>query len=808
MDTYNPSEVEKKWQDRWSQENTNSFTQQDLLTAERPFYNLMMFPYPSAEGLHIGNIFAYTGADVHGRYRRLSGDDVFQPMGFDAFGIHSENFALKMGVPPNELIPRNIENFRQQLNRIGAMFDWRHSVDTTDVAYYRWTQWLFVTLFKAGLIERRERAVNWCPSCMTVLANEQVIDGRCERCDASVETRKLPQWFIKISQYAERLLANLETLDWSETTRKAQVSWIGKSEGAEVDFQVVGTADVIRVFTTRPDTLFGATYMVLAPEHEFVERIAGLSVRNQVLEYVDHVAKRDLVQRKKEGEKKTGVFTGAYCVNPANGRQIPVWVADYVLVEYGTGAIMAVPGHDERDFEFASTFDLPIVRVIAGPGESASTPLNEAYTSDGVLVNSGGFDGLDVAEAKAAIVASLAKHGRAKATVSYRLHDWCISRQRYWGPPIPVIHCETCGTVPVPEEELPVELPRLDDYRPDESGLSPLARDQDWCRVDCPECGSRARRDTDVSDTFLDSGWYFLRYPCTDTSDAALDPELIRKWLPVHCYIGGNEHAVLHLLYARFLTMALCDLGLIEFEEPFVKFRAHGLLVRDGKKISKSRGNVVIPKPIIDEYGADTMRLYLMFLGPYEQGGDFRTGGIQGPHGFLRRLWQSVAQASDEPGDAKVMQALHKTIRAVQCDTESLQFNTAIAAMMEYLNLVRAGGRRPKRGEVEPLVVLVSPYAPHIAEELYERLGNNGGLFASARWPVFDEDLTRVKIIEIGVQVNGKRRGSIEIAPDADEESAVAAAMEHGNVGRYVAGNSIKKTIYVPGRMLSLVVGR
>ena len=805
-DEYNPSEIESKWQESWEQRGTNTNSREDLLNSEDPFYNLMMFPYPSAEGLHIGNIYAYTGADVHGRYWRLRGKDVFQPMGFDAFGIHSENFAMKTGTNPNDLIPKNIANFRRQLKRIGAMFDWNHSIDTTDVAYYRWTQWVFVTLYNAGLIERRDGPVNWCPSCKTVLANEQVVNALCERCESHVEQRSLPQWFMKISNYSERLLDNIAELDWSDVTRKAQVNWIGRSEGAEVDFAVQGQDASVRVFTTRPDTLCGATYMALAPEHELVGKITPESHREQVKAYVSEISQKDLVVRQKETESKTGVFTGAYARNPLTGQPMPIWVADYVLFEYGTGAIMAVPGHDSRDFEFASCFGLPIIRVIAATSQEARTPLEEPYVGDGLLVNSGHFDGLSVADAKAAIIEHLAENGSAKPIVNYRLHDWCISRQRYWGPPIPIIHCDACGPVPVPEEDLPVVLPFLEDFRPDDSGISPLARHEEWCHVACSKCGAPARRETDVSDTFLDSGWYFLRYPCTDDASRALDPEIVRKWLPVDSYIGGNEHAVLHLLYSRFLTMALFDLGKLDFEEPFAKFRAHGLLIRDGKKMSKSKGNTVVPKTLIDEYGADTMRLYLMFLGPYEQGGDYQTAGILGPYGFLRRLWQTVAEARDGQPDTKVLKTLHKTIRAVQQDTEKLQFNTAIAAMMECLNVVRSGDRTPYIREIEPLVLLVAPYAPHIAEELYLRLGHQEGLFGHARWPDYDQELLKESMVEIGVQINGKRRGSIRVPLDADEASVVAAAAAHENVGRYLDGTEIKKTVYVPSRMLNLVV--
>ena len=642
-DGYNPSAIDEKWQRLWEERGTNTLTREELETAEDPYYNLMMFPYPSAEGLHVGNIYAFAGADVNGRYHRLRGKTVFEPMGFDAFGIHSENFALKHGTHPMDLIPSNVKNFTRQLRRMGGMFDWSHSLDTTDPAYYRWTQWVFLQLFKAGLAEHKEAPVNWCPSCMTVLANEQVIAGACERCGTPVEQRRIAQWFFKITKYAQRLLDNLESIDWSESTRKAQANWIGRSTGAHLYFPVIDhdgneTGTKIEVYTTRPDTVLGATYMVLAPEHPLIEEVADPGLGAPVIAYRDKAQRKDMVARKKVDKTKTGVPTGGYCRNPATGEPIPIWIADYVLMEYGTGAIMAVPGHDARDFEFATQFELPIVRVVAGPGDDADTPLEEAYIGPGRLVNSGKFDGTDVSESVRVVTEWAAVNGWGEARVNFRLHDWCISRQRYWGPPIPIVHCDACGPVAVPEAELPVVLPRVEDFKPDDSGVSPLARVEEWYRTTCPACGGSARRETDVSDTFLDSGWYFMRYPSTDFDDRPFDDTLTKKWLPVHTYIGGNEHAVLHLMYSRFLIMALKDLGYLDFEEPYHVFRAHGLIIAEGSKMSKSKGNVIVPDPIIEEYGADAFRTYLMFIGPFEEGGDYRSDGIQGPYGFLHRL--------------------------------------------------------------------------------------------------------------------------------------------------------------------------
>ncbi len=818
---YRPAAVEQKWQEAWERDGTNTLTADELRSAESPFYNLMMFPYPSAEGLHVGNIYAFTGADIHGRYKRMTGHTVFQPMGFDAFGIHSENFALKVGTHPMELIPRNVANFTRQLRRTGGMFDWQHTVDTTDPGYYKWTQWLFLQLFKAGLAEHKEAPVNWCPSCMTVLANEQVIAGACERCGTPVEQRRIKQWFFKITRYVERLLENLDHIDWSETTLKAQRNWIGRSEGGELRFPVARrngdrwepTDQVVPVFTTRPDTVFGATYVVLAPEHPMVDVVTTPEAQAAVRDYQARTAATDLVARQKADKTKTGVFTGGRCINPATGEPVPVWIADYVLMEYGTGAIMAVPGHDERDFEFATELGLPIVRVVAGEGQQADTPLDEAYTDNrnGRLVNSGRYDGLPVDEAKSAIVNDLAKEGLGELRVNYRLHDWCVSRQRYWGPPIPIIHCPSCGAVPVPEYDLPVELPAVDDFRPDDSGVSPLARVEDWFRVPCPECGGEARRETDVSDNFLDNSWYFLRYPSTDFEDRPFDPEITRQWLPVDTYIGGNEHAVLHLLYSRFTTMALHDLGHLDFEEPYIKFRAHGLIIREGSKMSKSKGNVIVPDPIIEDYGADTFRLYLMFLGPFSEGGDYQDTGITGPHGFVHRLWESVVpkdgELPDTPPDPDVEQKLHQTIRQLSEQIPALQYNTAIAAMMEYLNVARAGGRRPSRAEVEPLVCLVAPFAPHVAEELWQRLGHEGSIFDGANWPTFDPAKAAESTVQVAVQVNGKLRGTVSVAPGTAEADLVALAKAEANVAKHLEDVQVRKVIHVPDRLLNFVVG-
>ena len=819
---YDPTSVEEKWQAFWAEHGTN---EPDLDEAREPFYNLMMFPYPSAEGLHVGNLYAFTGADFHGRFQRLRGRDVFEPIGFDAFGIHSENYALKVNAHPMELIPRSIANFTRQLERSGIMYDWSRTVETTDPDYYRWTQWIFLQLYHAGLAVKKEAPVNWCPSCKTVLANEQVEGGRCERCGSEVGQRLLSQWFFRITEYAERLLDNLDWIDWSPSTLTAQRNWIGRSEGALLTFRIVDEGEAsIGVFTTRPDTLFGATFMVLAPEHPLVETLTTEERRAEVEAYRTAAAAVDLVERRKTDDRtKTGVFTGGYALNPATGDRIPVWIADYVLMEYGTGAIMAVPGHDQRDFDFARRFGLPIVPVVAPAAtvEAAADPSaveldlgDEAFVehSEGErLINSGAFSGLPAAEGAERIVDWLAERGLGEPKVNYRLHDWCISRQRYWGPPIPILYCDGCGIVPVPESDLPVVLPHLENFKPGDDGIAPLAKHESFHRATCPECGGAARRETDVSDTFLDSAWYFLRYPSTDVPDQPMDPVRTGRWLPVDMYIGGEEHAVLHLLYSRFITMVLHDLGHVPFEEPYLRFRKHGLIIREGAKMSKTKGNVVNPDEYIDRYGADTFRTYLMFLGPYQEGGDFRDSGIVGPQRFLSRVSDAVEAAVESGGtgfpDPAVERAVHDTIRQVTEDFESLSFNTAIAALMELLNVLRASGRVPTLDEVRPLVIMLGPVAPHLAEELWGILGGEASLFDHASWPEFDPAKLATDTVEIPVQVNGRLRSTIRVERGATEETAVGAALADESVRRHVGESEIRKTVFVPDRLLNLVVG-
>jgi leucyl-tRNA synthetase len=794
VEPYDHAAVETKWRGRWDETGAHRTPLDD---APRPFYNLMMFPYPSAEGLHIGHVFAFTGADAHGRYRRLRGGTVFEPMGFDAFGIHSENYALKVGEHPARLVPRTTANFRRQLSRIGAMFDWSRQVNTTDPDYYRWTQWIFVQLFKAGLAEHREGPVNWCPSCLTVLADEQVIDGHCERCGTAVEQRVLKQWFLKITHYAQQLLDALDELDWSEVVVTAQRNWIGRSEGAMIRFDLVGCAEPgVSVFTTRPDTLFGATFLVVGADHPRLLDFASPDRRAEVEHW-----RAGLPAATAEPDFSVAIDLGSQGVHPLTGERIPVWAAPYVLGSYGTGAIMAVPAHDERDWQFARSHRLRIVEVITG-GEVA----REAWTGEGMMINSGDFDGVPSEDGRRRIVETLRARGRGDATVQYRLRDWLISRQRYWGPPIPIIHCPDHGPVPVPEDQLPVLLPEVEEYRPIGTGRSPLAAAEDWVNVPCPRCGKPARRETDVSDTFLDSSWYYLRYPSTEFDDRPFDRERTWRWLPVSTYIGGKEHSVLHLMYSRFVMRALYDLGLVPAPEPFPVFRAHGLLIKDGAKMSKSRGNVVNPDDYLDRYGADTVRLYLMFLGPYSQGGDFRDDGVAGITRFLGRVWRSVLLAGTDTADEARERRRHRLIAGVQERYEELRYNTAIALLMEFADALdeEAAAGTARRQDAEILLQLLAPLAPHLTEELWERTGHRGSIH-DGHWPEHDPALAAALEVTIAVQVNGRLRTTMQVPAGTPAAELEQRALALPRITELLDGRQPRKVIAVVDRVVNIV---
>ncbi len=821
---YDPHTIEPKWQAVWEE---SKLHQVDLDAAQRPFYNLMEFPYPSGEGLHVGHFYTYSGADTYGRYQRMLGYDVFQPMGFDAFGIHAENYALKIGENPAQVVPRSVQRFREeQMKRMGAAFDWNRQVNTTDPRYYRWTQWIFVQLYKGGLAYRAKAPVNWCPHCLTTLANEQVVGGLCERCDSPVQQRELTQWFFRITDYADRLL-DYSRVDFSQTTQRLQQHWIGRKEGAEIIFAVQGSDEKITIFTTRPDTLFGATFLVLAPEHPAVRRITPSESQSAVDAYTDEVKSRTEMERLAADREKSGVFVGAHAINPVDGRPLPIYVADYVLMGFGTGAIYGTPGHDQRDWEFAQAHGLPIIPVVL-PSEhegpitdyEASIKHNQAYEGDGTLINSGPYDGLTVEEAKRAIVADLNARGMGGPAVSYRMRDWLISRQRYWGPPIPIIFCDACGEQPVPEEDLPVLLPETEHYRPLGTGKSPLANIPAFVNTTCPRCGGPARRETDVSDNFLDSAWYFLRYTSTEYDDRPWDTQRVKHWLPVTSYIGGIEHSTMHHLYARFIWKALYDLGHIPPElgdEPFARLRLHGLIIKDGARMSKSRGNVVTPDEYVAQWGADVLRSYMLFIGPYEEGGDFRDAGIVGVNRFFNRLWDWVIEATRRPThqspnapiavSRQARRIVHHTIKRIGDDIASLSFNTAIAALMEALNGLRglALAGETHLEAARTMTLLIAPFAPHLAEELWQRLGGPFSVHQQP-WPQWDEARIADETITLVVQVNGRVRDRIQAPADIDDASAQALALASETVQRHLDGRSPKRVVVVPGKLVNVVV--
>ncbi|MBI2592761.1 MAG: leucine--tRNA ligase [Candidatus Colwellbacteria bacterium] len=764
------SKIEKKWTRKWSK---NRIYQPDLKKAERPFYNLMMFPYPSAEGLHVGNTYAFTGSDIYGRFMRMHGLDVFQPIGLDGFGIHSENYALKIGQHPMRLAKVTEKNFYRQLQSLGNGFDWESHLETYDPDYYKWTQWLFLWLYKHGLAYRKKQPVNWCPSCKTVLADEQVVNGECERCSTKVTKKELEQWFFRITKYAERLLKNLEKIDWSERIKVAQRNWIGKSEGALIRFNVKGqnsnVKSYIEVFTTRPDTLLGATYMVLAPEHELVTKLKS-RIKNwgAVSKYVTSAKDKSEDERIKEGRVKTGVeLKGVKAINPATRKEIPVWVSDYVLVSYGTGAIMAVPAYDDRDKEFAKKFKLPIVK----------SPL---VSKDEIV-----------------------KKVHGKKHVQYHLRDWLISRQRYWGPPIPMIYCDKCNWQPVREKDLPVKLPYIKNFRPTGKGESPLASVKSFYEVRCPKCKGKARRETDVSDTFLDSAWYFFRYISTQDKTCPWQPKKARKWLPVDMYIGGAEHSVLHLLYARFLTMVFKDTRLIShFEEPFTTFRAHGLLISEGAKMSKSKGNVVVPDLYVKKFGADTLRMYLMFLGPFQDGGDWRDSGIPGITRFLNRVW--ALQKRELRKSKSVSPWLPASIKKVTEDISGLRYNTAISELMIILNRLE-NEAQINSYDFKTFLLMLAPFAPFITEELWERLGYKKSIHLE-RWPEYKRGTSAEKTFELLFQVNGKLRGKTMVRTGIKESEAKEIALRDARVVAHVSGKRVRRVIFVPNRLINIVV--
>ena len=798
MPDYDFKKIEKKWAERWLKD---KIYEPDLSKAKKPFYNLMMFPYPSAEGLHVGNMYAFVGADIYGRKKRMEGNDVFEPIGLDGFGIHSENYAIKISKHPKEQAKVSEKNFYRQLQMIGDGFDWDEKLETYDPEYYKWTQWIFVQMFKKGLAVRRKANVNWCPKCLTVLADEQVLAGECERCGTEVIKKELEQWFFKITDYAERLLNDLDKIDWSEQVKTAQKNWIGRSEGASIKFPILKSDFNIEVFTTRPDTLYGATYMILSPEHELVQKLENRTQNlEEVKKYIKEAKNKTLEERIAEGKDKTGVeLKGIKAINLANKEEIPIWIADYVLAGYGTGAIMAVPAHDQRDFEFAKKCGLPIKMVVCPHYPEKTCPvLDSAYVGEGHLVDSGKFNGLSSEEAKKKITEFVG--GETK--VQYHLRDWLISRQRYWGPPIPMIYCEKCSWQPVSEEDLPVLLPDTKDFRPTGTDKSPLATVEEFAKTKCPRCGGEARRETDVSDTFLDSAWYFFRYIDHKNKKKPFDKLRARKWLPVDMYAGGAEHAVLHLLYTRFLTKVFHDWGLIDFAEPFKKFRAHGLLIKDGAKMSKSKGNVVNPDEWIERLGADVLRMHLMFIGPYEQGGDWRDESIAGIDRFLNRVWNLGQKIKKEDGGSVSETTLHQSIKKIGEDIERLHYNTAISQLMILLNSLEKG---PGKESFKTFLKLLAPFAPFLAEELWRETGEKESVHKS-KWPEYEESKTKESVKTVVVQINGKVRDRFEASSGASDEGIEKEALGLQKIKDGLAGKKPKKIIVVRGRLVNIVL--
>lgn len=807
MPLYNAVENEKKWQKIWGDKKMHSTNLEDF--SKPKYYNLVMFPYPSGDKLHIGHWYNYAPADSWGRYMKMKGFNVFEPQGFDSFGLPAENYAIKTGVHPTVSISQNVEHMREQLHKMGTMYDWDKSVVTSEPDYYQWTQWVFLQLYKKGLAYRKNAPVNWCPSCQTVLANEQVLDGRCERCKHEVTKRDLTQWFFKIRDYAERLL-NFESLDWPERTKLMQQNWIGKSIGSEVTFELCDEKGnkiekTLTIFTTRVDTLYSAAYLVLAPEHTLVPGITTKEHTENVEDYIEKARKETDIERSSETREKHGVQTGCYAINPINGEIIPVWIGDFVLVHYGTGAVFA-DAHDVRDFQFAKKYKIAIKTTIKpadGSDDTKIRNLEECFTGEGILYNSGEFDGLTSAEARKKITEKLIELKSGNFVVNYKLRDWLVSRQRYWGAPIPIVFCEKCGEVAVPESELPVLLPKDVDFAPKGDGKSPLNSVESFVHTKCPECGGPAKREVDTMDTFVDSSWYFLRYPSAKMSDKAFDKDMTKNWLPVDMYIGGPEHACMHLLYARFINMVLHDQGFIDFEEPFKRLVHQGMITKDGAKMSKSKGNVVSPDQFVEKYGSDTFRLYLMFMGPFSEGGDWNDKGITGIARFLERFYQLV-HTNELMGDKAALQRLlHKTIKKVTADIEVFHFNTAIAALMEFVNGAMKIGMDDEVRKTATL--LIAPLAPHLAEELWEKVGGVGSVFEQT-WPVCDETLIVEDSVQIAVQVNGKLRAQITIATDADKDAVLAAAKIESNVAKYLDGKKLVKEIYVPGKLVSLVI--
>ena len=803
MARYNHAAVEKKWQEFWEKNPINPKDEK-----KEKYYCLDMFPYPSGSGLHVGHWRGYVISDAWSRYQVIKGKYVIHPMGWDAFGLPAENYAIKMGIHPSITTKKNVENIKRQLQQINAIYDWDMEVNTTDPNFYKWTQWIFVKMFEKGLAYEKEFPINWCPSCKTGLANEEVVDGKCERCGTAVTKKNLRQWMLKITEYADRLLDDLQELDWPEKVKKMQAEWIGRSYGAEVDFALEGREDKITVFTTRPDTLYGATFLVLAPEHPMVQKICTDAQREKVEAYISMAANKSNVERMAVNDKdKTGEFTGAYAINPLNGEKCAIWISDYVLADHGTGAIMCVPAHDARDFAFAKKFDLPIVQVISKDGKEEV--LEEAYTeASGIMINSGDWNGRESSELKVEAANEVEKRGFGRKTVSFKLRDWVFSRQRYWGEPIPIVHCEKCGNVAVPVEELPLKLPEVENYEPTGTGESPLAGITDWVNCTCPKCGGPAKRETNTMPQWAGSCWYFLRYVDNHDDKALVSREKADKYLPVDMYIGGVEHAVLHLLYSRFWTKFLYDIGVVGFKEPFVKLFNQGMILgQNGIKMSKSMGNVVSPDDLVRDYGCDALRLYELFVGPPELDAEWDDRGIDGVYRFLNRFYNLVEESKDKniSPTKEMIRVRHNLIHDIQLRFDSFNLNTVVSGFMEYNNSLLDLAKKEGGVDLETLrsfSVLLAPFAPHIAEECYHLAKGEGSVFA-AGWPEYDDKAMEADEIKLPLQVNGKVKAVLEVPKDLSKEEILAKAKEC--LGDKLGGTLVKE-VYIPGKIVNFVV--
>lgn len=820
MISYQPQKIEKKWQKEWAKKKL--YFAKDEVRGKKNFYHLVMFPYPSGD-LHMGHWYNFGPGDVYARFKRMQGFNVMSPIGFDAFGLPAENAAINRNLDPKGWTYGNIKTMKKQLNSIGTSFDWHREVITAEPDYYKWTQWIFLKLYEAGLAKKEKVLANWCPKCKTILANEQVENGECERCDSVVEQRLLDQWIFKITDYAQELLDGLERIDWPETTKVLQRNWIGRSEGAVIKFPVSGSKDYIEIFTTRPDTIFGATFMVLAPEHKLVKKITKDQFLGRVNNYLEKTKKKTELERLAEVKEKAGVFTGAYAFNPATKEKIPIWISDFVLPHYGTGAIMAVPAHDQRDFEFAKKFKLSIKKVICpNYPEAKRSSLSKAFIEDGYLIDSGEFTGMKSDEARKKITEKLKEKDLADFKITFRLHDWIISRQRYWGAPIPMIHCQKCGVLSVREKDLPVLLPEIKDYKPPGTGESPLARAKDWVNVKCWKCSRPAKRETDTMDTFVDSAWYFLRYSDPKNKKEFASKEKLKAWLPVNMYIGGQEHATKHLLYARFITRVLYDARYLHFDEPFLSLRHQGLILGpDGEKMSKSRGNVVNPDDYVEKYGSDTVRMYLCFMGPYENGGPWDPKAIVGVYRFLNRAWNLVTNSSNGKAiksprlnrdkkriansktNKEIEKVFHKAIKKVGEDIENLRFNTAVSELMKLLNEMENSELIKLQEEI--FLKLLAPFAPHLAEKLWREILGNKKSIHLEKWPKYNPKLIKEEVVDLVVQVNGRTRDIIKAPRDLTEAQARELVLASEKIKKHISGKEIKKFILIPNKLINLV---